>query len=193
LRSRESKAVLRRVPRGGRNVKEIGETVDDLGRREHGRNTSFDGVVKIKRRFTTMWKRLMTAFLAAGFAAGAAFAASPKMGGGHGDDPVLPGGGYSAKAKSLACGGCAETIEKAMRGIPGIERASVDKKTGTVDFAVRGGASVRWSDLQKTLKAASDRMGMGADYTLTDFKFASAETAAPTKKESPASCCPHGK
>lgn len=138
----------------------------------------------------TKWKRMMTGMLATGLAVGVAFAASPKMKGGHGADTVLPGGNYSAKAKSLVCGGCAETIEKAMRDVPGIATASVDPKTGGVDFTVKNGASVRWSDLQKSLEAASDRMGMGADYTLSDFKIASAQTAAPVAKKSPASCCP---
>ncbi|HMU75393.1 MAG TPA: heavy metal-associated domain-containing protein [Elusimicrobiota bacterium] len=137
-----------------------------------------------------MWKKLMAAVLTAGFAAGTALAAPPKAAGVHGDDPALPGGAYSATAKSLACGGCAGTIEEAMRSVPGVERASVDAKTGTVDFTVKDGASVRWSDLQKALKAASDKMGMGADYTLSDFKMASTHTTVPGGKENRAACCP---
>jgi copper chaperone CopZ len=90
----------------------------------------------------------------------------------HGQDPVLPGGSYTAKAKSIVCGGCGSLIEKTMRGTPGIEAAKVDPKTGQVDFTVKKGQEVKWSELQKALKVSAGKMGMGADYTLTNFRVA---------------------
>jgi hypothetical protein len=45
----------------------------------------------------------------------------------------------------------------------------VDQDKKTVQFTVKKDATVKVSDLQKALKAAADRMGMGADYTLSDL------------------------
>ena len=140
----------------------------------------------------SLWKIRMIGMLSVVFVGGAVFAASPTTQRGHADDPVLPEGRYSAKAKSLVCGGCAETIEKALGGVPGIGTVAVDAKTGVVGFTVNKGASVPWSDLQTVLKAASDQMGMGADYRLSDFQIALSTTNASTGKKIRAACClPH--
>ena len=140
----------------------------------------------------SMWKIRMIGMLSVVVVGGAVFGASPTTQRGHADDPVLPEGRYSAKAKSLVCGGCAEAIEKAMGGVPGIATVTVDAKTGVVGFTVNKGASVAWSDLQTVLKAASDQMGMGADYRLSDFQIALSTTNASTGKKIQAACClPH--
>lgn len=120
-----------------------------------------------------MWiKKLFFSVLIAGFTGGSAMAGSGHGKSAHGHDPVLPGGIYTAKAKSIVCGGCGSLIEKTMRGTPGIEAAKVDSKTGQVDFTVKKGEEVKWSELQKALKTSAGKMGMGADYTLTDFRVA---------------------
>ena len=115
-----------------------------------------------------MLKKILSGVVLAGLFTGVSFAAAPKHG--HGDDPVLPSGQYSAKAKSLVCGGCGSMMEKTLRGLPGIETAEGEPKTGRVDFTVKKGEKVKWSELQKALKESSDKMGMGADFTLSDFK-----------------------
>ena len=117
-------------------------------------------------------KKLFFSVLIAGFTGGSAMAGSGHEKSAHGQDPVLPGGSYTAKAKSIVCGGCGSLIEKTMRGTPGIEAAKVDPKTGQVDFTVKKGQEVKWSELQKALKVSAGKMGMGADYTLTNFRVA---------------------
>lgn len=106
-----------------------------------------------------------------GMAMGTLWAGSTKTHSGHGEGPVLPGGHYSAKAKALTCGGCAEQIEKTLKGMPAIQSASVEPKTGQVDFVVKEEKTVEWAALQKALRAASDKMGMGADYSLSEFQI----------------------
>ncbi len=119
-----------------------------------------------------LFKNLFFSAMISSVIAGSAIAGSAEVKKGHGHDPILPGGSYTAKATSLTCGGCAPLIEKTMRDFPGVEKASVNPKTGQVDFNVKEGAKVNWTTLQKALKASSQKMGMGADYTLTDFSVA---------------------
>jgi hypothetical protein len=83
---------------------------------------------------------------------------------------VLAPGNYTAKAKALVCEGCGPIIEQTLNQQRGIKKATFDPKTKTVSFQIKKGAVVKVSDLQKTLKAKSDEMGMGADYTLTEIK-----------------------
>lgn len=81
----------------------------------------------------------------------------------------LKEGAYSAKVAALACEACPPQVEKALGGIKGITAVSVDAQTKTVRFTVEKGSAVTEADIQKVLKAASDEMGMGADYTLHDI------------------------
>ena len=85
---------------------------------------------------------------------------------------VLKAGTYSAKVKAIVCGGCAPAIEKTFQGMKEIDAVKVDRAKKTVQFTVKKDATVKVSDLQKALKAAADKMGMGADYTLSDLQAA---------------------
>lgn len=120
-----------------------------------------------------MGKKRVGIVLALGMVVGSVFAGSSRTHGEHGADPDLPGGHYSAKAKALVCGGCAGLIEKTLQGMPALQSASVEPESGRVDFVVKEGKTVKWSALQKSLRAASDQMGMGADYNLSEFQVVS--------------------
>ncbi len=85
-------------------------------------------------------------------------------------DDVLAAGTYTAKVKAMTCGGCPPLVKKTMEGQKGIESATVDRQTSTVQFTVKKDSTIKVADLQTALKAASDKMGMGADYTLSDIK-----------------------
>jgi len=82
----------------------------------------------------------------------------------------LKPGAYTAKVKAIVCGGCGPLIQKTMQGMKEIESASVDQEKKTVQFAVKKDTTLKVADLQAALKAAADRMGMGADYTLSELK-----------------------
>lgn len=84
--------------------------------------------------------------------------------------PVLKEGTYSAKVKALTCAGCGEFIQKAMSEMKGVQFASVDEKNSTVEFIVQKGVTVKTADLQKHLDAWAAKMGMGADYGLSELK-----------------------
>lgn len=92
------------------------------------------------------------------------------------DDPaeakVLDPGKYSASVVAIPCDACPPVIEKTLKAQPGIDAVSVDQKASSVQFTVKPGARVPLPDLQKALKAASDEMGMGADYRLKNVKTA---------------------
>jgi len=83
---------------------------------------------------------------------------------------VLNTGKYTAKVKAITCGGCGPLIKKTMLAMKEIESVVVDSDKKVVEFVVKKDSSIKLSDLQKALKAASDTMGMGADYTLSDLK-----------------------
>jgi hypothetical protein len=127
----------------------------------------------IKENKNMIKKMLLAGLLTLGLAMGVSFAADPHGGHsqkGHGNDTVLPSGNYSAKVAAMVCDGCPSLIQKTMLGVKGIGSTTVDQKTREVHFSVKENASVKWSDLQKALKASADKMGMGADYTLSDLK-----------------------
>jgi len=84
---------------------------------------------------------------------------------------VLNPGTYSAKVKAIVCGGCGPLITKTLQGMKQIDSVSVDSAKQTVQFAVKKNNTVKLSDVQKALKAAADKMGMGADYELSDLKL----------------------
>lgn len=104
------------------------------------------------------------------------WAADPHGGHGHsahGGDPTLPAGEYSARVKTMACGGCAPLIEKTLRNMEAIGPVHVDTKDNRIHFSVKDGKSIQWSSLQSALKKAAGQMGMGADFSLSDFQMAS--------------------
>ena len=87
---------------------------------------------------------------------------------------ALKAGSYTAKVVALPCDACAPEVKKTLSGIEGVGSVSVDTKTRTVTFTIEKGANVTEAALQKALKAASDKMGMGADYTLHEIKRSAA-------------------
>ncbi len=83
---------------------------------------------------------------------------------------VLTAGKYSAKVKAIVCSGCGTLIKQTLQKMKAIDAVTVDQEKKTVQFSVKKDGSVKVADLQKALKAASDQMGMGADYTLSDLQ-----------------------
>lgn len=96
---------------------------------------------------------------------GAAAAAVPKT-----KAQILKTGEYSATAKALICSTCAGEIENTLKAFPGLEAVMVAPEGGAVRFKVKKGAAVKLDEVQAALRAGSDKMGMGADYTLRDVK-----------------------
>lgn len=87
---------------------------------------------------------------------------------------TLAPGKYTAKAKALVCGACVKKITETTAAFPGVRDVSADQKSSTLRFTVAPGAQVDVAKLQAALKAASDDMGMGADYSLGDIRKAGA-------------------
>ena len=114
-------------------------------------------------------KTMTTALVLAALAATHGFAAAAA---GKGAKAVLKEGSYSATVAALICEECPAEVEKTLKAFPGIEGVSVSREKSTVSFKVKKGASVKAAKLQAALKAASDKMGMGADYSLRDLKRA---------------------
>ena len=85
------------------------------------------------------------------------------------EDMLMPGA-YTAKVKAIICEGCAPLIQKTLQGFKELDAVTVDQKASTVQFSVKKDAMTSVSALQKALNAAAKRMGMGADYTLSDVK-----------------------
>jgi copper chaperone CopZ len=84
-------------------------------------------------------------------------------------DMLMPGT-YTAKVKAVICGGCGPLIQKTLQGFKQVEAVTVDQKASTVQFTVKKDTMTTVAELQKALDAAAKRMGMGADYTLSDVK-----------------------
>jgi hypothetical protein len=82
----------------------------------------------------------------------------------------LAAGQYTAKVKAIVCGGCGPLIQKTLAAFKELEAVTVDQKASSVLFTIKKDATVKLADLQKALDAAANRMGMGADYTLSDVK-----------------------
>ncbi len=83
---------------------------------------------------------------------------------------TLAAGTYTAKVKALVCNGCGPLIKKTLEGLKAVESASVDQKASTVEFTVKKDNTVKLAEIQTALKAAADKMGMGADYGLSEVK-----------------------
>lgn len=115
-----------------------------------------------------MWiKRTLSGAFAVALLASACFAAAPKA---KAKPVTMKEGRYTAQVKAIICGACAPKILETVKGFPGIEGAEVDRDKSQLTFTVKAGSKVSFDKLQAKLKAASDDMGMGADYTLHDLK-----------------------
>jgi len=84
-------------------------------------------------------------------------------------DMLMPGT-YTATVNSIVCDGCGPLIERTLRNFEEIGAVAVDQKSKTVRFAVKKEAGIAVGDLQEALDEAAGRMGMGADYTLSDLR-----------------------
>ncbi len=82
----------------------------------------------------------------------------------------LTAGIYSANVKAITCDGCGPLIRETMENTKQIDSVVVDRKASTVRFRVMKDKAVKMVDLQSALKAAAAKMGMGADYTLSEVK-----------------------
>lgn len=99
-----------------------------------------------------------------------AFAGSVKSKAKSADAQVLASGAYSAQVKGIVCGGCGSFIQQTLEKISGIEKVSVDQDKKTVQFQIKKDAKVKLAEVQKSLQASADKMGMGADYQLRGLK-----------------------
>jgi hypothetical protein len=72
--------------------------------------------------------------------------------------------------KAIVCEGCGPLIQKTLQKFKELEAVTVDQKNRTVQFSVKKGNMTALADLIKALDTAAKRMGMGADYTLSDVK-----------------------
>jgi hypothetical protein len=88
---------------------------------------------------------------------------------GQSKDMLMPGT-YTAKVKAIICGECGPLIQKTLQNFKELEAVTVDQKSSTVQFSVKKDSMTTLGDLQKALDTAAKRMGMGADYTLSDVK-----------------------
>jgi hypothetical protein len=84
-------------------------------------------------------------------------------------DMLVPGT-YTAGVKAIVCDGCGPLIERTLRNFEEIEAVAVDQKSKTVQFTVKKGGGIAVDDLQEALDEAAGRMGMGADYALSDLR-----------------------
>ncbi len=126
-------------------------------------------------------KQILNALFAVVIAAGSLWAADPHGGHGqkgHSEDPVLPAGEYSARIKAMVCEGCAQLVEKTLRSMDQIGPVHVDTNDSRVHFSVKDKATVKWSSIQAALKKSADQMGMGADFSLSNFQMGQGKRAA---------------
>jgi len=84
-------------------------------------------------------------------------------------DMLMPGT-YTAKVKAIVCGECVAVIQKTLQNFKELEAVTVDKKSSTMQFSVKKDKMTTLSELQRALDTAAKRMGMGADYTLSNVK-----------------------
>lgn len=114
--------------------------------------------------------KLRESFLIVAIAIGPLLGADQHGHKGHGNDPILLSGTYSAHVKALACDACAPLIEKTLRKMDEIGPIHVDTKDSRVHFSVKDGKSIRWSAIQSALKNSAEQMDRGADFALSDFQ-----------------------
>lgn len=92
---------------------------------------------------------------------------------------TLKAGTYTAHVTALVCDGCAENIQGVLKSFKGVDGVAIDQAKSTLRFSVKKGRRLSVARLQKALKASSDEMGMGADYTLKDIELVADAAAAP--------------
>jgi hypothetical protein len=102
---------------------------------------------------------------------GIVFAQYQRSGGTNGpsQDRLRPGT-YTAKVKAIVCEGCGPLIQKTLQSFKELAAVTVNQENRTVQFSVKKNNMTNVSVLQKALDAAAKRMGMGADYTLSNLK-----------------------
>ena len=83
---------------------------------------------------------------------------------------MLTAGKYTANVKAIVCDGCGALIKETMENTKLIDSVFVDSKASTVRFQVKKDKAIKLPDLQSALKSAAAKMGMGADYTLSEVK-----------------------
>jgi hypothetical protein len=83
---------------------------------------------------------------------------------------LLAAGTYTAHVQAIVCGGCGPAIKEALVSMKELDAVSVDSAKKTVQFSVKKNTTVKLADIQKILKGAATKMGMGADYTLSSVK-----------------------
>lgn len=123
-------------------------------------------------------KTLLVAILVAGLAGSASAhdgdhhdAAGQQAPASHGKILRFLGAGtYTATVKALVCEACGPKVVETLSSVPGIADVSVDQAKSQLTFAVKKGSKINVASLQKKLKAVSDQMGMGADYSLRDIR-----------------------
>lgn len=81
---------------------------------------------------------------------------------------LTKGESYTAPIKGLVCSGCAENIRQALLKLKGVEDASLDAEKGVL--TVKAKDTVKIKAIQKALKAASAKMGMGAKYEIGELQ-----------------------
>jgi copper chaperone CopZ len=126
-------------------------------------------------------KNVLTGLFIVAVTAASIWAAEPHKGHGqktHNDDPVLATGEYSARVKAMVCEGCAPLVEKSLRRLDQIGPVHVDTKASRVHFSVKEGKTVKSSAIHASLKKSAEQMGMGADFSLSDFQMGQAKPAA---------------
>ena len=83
---------------------------------------------------------------------------------------MLSSGQYTAKVKAIVCGGCGTLIQKTLTNFQELEAITIDQKASLLQFTVKKSASVKLANLQEALDESAKKMGMGADYTLSEVK-----------------------
>jgi hypothetical protein len=83
---------------------------------------------------------------------------------------ILRPGTYTAKVKAIVCEGCGPLIRKTLQSFKELDAVTVNQENSTVKFSVKKNNMTTVSVLQKALDTAAKRMGMGADYTLSNVK-----------------------
>ena len=74
---------------------------------------------------------------------------------------------YTAPIKGMVCSGCVKNVTDALLKLKGIEAASVDYDKGLLTVRAKG--TVKIKAIEKALRSASVKMGMGAKYEIGEL------------------------
>lgn len=85
------------------------------------------------------------------------------------EKPLAPGA-YVATLPAFVCGGCAEWAQGRLQKDKRLTDVTVDAESRVLGFRVKSGPAVTVGEIQKILDGAAAQMGMGADYTMREFK-----------------------